>query len=363
MCVVTLAIAGLPAFGEVVGPPDSETPAVTFSDTVHFGILFIDGQYLPKPYLIEATAQVVTVNGIPYAAVPRPGDEEMDSEEDFTDRPAAENSGPSRRRRSGAGGGRRVHPARVATVHAARDLVDALLMDSIVVAFGNEPVRVLSTPSDEFVVFGAVLAGNPTDEQIHEFVNLMGGPESRESWTRWVREFRPDAAVRAHMEKRIQLITETEAASQSQVNAVLRLEKFAYPLTVIGMLLGVIALGHMLKWTGRGLASETGDDRSEESVRYAGTALLLMLGMSAVDLVWTILAGQAGLMREMNPLAAGMIDSPAKLATFKVLATSVGIGILYVWRQRRQIQQATWWMCLVSVLLTFRWVMFDSLTS
>ena len=83
--------------------------------------------------------------------------------------------------------------------------------------------------------------------------------------------------------------------------------------------------------------------------------------MSVLDLVWTILAGQAGVMTELNPLAAKFIDSPGQLAFFKMFATATGFGILFVWRQRRQVQQAIWWMCLVCVLLTFRWVMFDSM--
>ena len=85
-----------------------------------------------------------------------------------------------------------------------------------------------------------------------------------------------------------------------------------------------------------------------------------MLGMAGLDLVWTILAGQAGVIREVNPFAASILQSPIQLVAFKFAATGLGIGILYVWRHRRQIQNVTWWMCLVSVLLTFRWVVLDS---
>ena len=108
-----------------------------------------------------------------------------------------------------------------------------------------------------------------------------------------------------------------------------------------------------------------GDDpqHADQAARAVTIALCLMLGMLILDLTWTILAGQAGVMKEVNPIAAEMIDSPLQLAVFKIVTTSIGLGILYFWRNRHQIQFATWWVCLVCVLLTFRWVVFDSVIS
>ena len=126
------------------------------------------------------------------------------------------------------------------------------------------------------------------------------------------------------------------------------------------MLLSVFALGHVLKWTAKSIVAEQNAAYSPEVTRCVEVALLLMLAMSLIDLVWTILAGQAGVMKEVNPLAATYLDSPVQLVAFKVTATGLGCGILYAWRRRKQVQDATWWMCLVCVLLTFRWVVFDS---
>ena len=138
------------------------------------------------------------------------------------------------------------------------------------------------------------------------------------------------------------------------------MEKFSYPLTLAAMLVGVIALGHVMKWTARTIVAEQREDYAPQIARCVEIALLLMLVMSSIDLVWTILAGQAGVMREVNPFAAGFIQSPLQLVMLKVCATGLGCGILYIWRQKPQIHDATWWMCLVCVLLTFRWVVFDS---
>ena len=127
------------------------------------------------------------------------------------------------------------------------------------------------------------------------------------------------------------------------------------------MLLSVIAFGQLLQWIGKGFAKQ--EEPKPESERYLVMALVLMLGMSLIDLAWTILAGQAGVMREVNPVAGMYMNSPQQLAVFKVIATLIGFSILYIWRQRPVMQQATWWMCLVCVLVTFRWVIFNSMMS
>lgn len=36
-------------------------------------------------------------------------------------------------------------------------------------------------------------------------------------------------------------------------------------------------------------------------------------------------------MKEINPLAARLIESPGQLAVFKLMATGLGVGIVFVW--------------------------------
>jgi hypothetical protein len=143
--------------------------------------------------------------------------------------------------------------------------------------------------------------------------------------------------------------------------ALRRLENVAYPLTILGMLVGVFALGYLLQWSARGLVSDDVASCAPQSVRSTWVGLLLIIAMSAIDLIWTILSGSAGLMNELNPVASDLIHSPLHLLIFKVSATAFGVGLLYVARRRRQPQLATWWVCLVFVLLTFRWAVFNSL--
>ena len=205
-----------------------------------------------------------------------------------------------------------------------------------------------------------LLSKNRTPEQVSQFALLAGDPRQHDAWKTWLSDFQPTPALQTILQIRVYETDHTLAESERQIAAVQRLDLMSYPLTVLGMLLSVFALGHVLKWTAKSIVAEQNAAYSPEVTRCVEVALLLMLAMSLIDLVWTILAGQAGVMKEVNPLAATYLDSPVQLVAFKVTATGLGCGILYAWRRRKQVQDATWWMCLVCVLLTFRWVVFDS---
>jgi len=333
------------------------TSLTSFSRTVDGGTLFLDGVHIEGPYRILATIDSMTVNGLPF-----PWQISRDSEDDtlwddMDDQ--AEWSGRSRR-----GGWRRGGSERRATpVRAARDIAERLEGESVLVAFTELSYLEVGHGSGVIALYDALLASPPTEEQISEVLNFVPGLARQDAYRGWLLSFQGRPPLNAMMQTEVDLVRATEQQGLTQAAALMRLDRFSYPLTLAGMLLGVIAMGHMLRWTGRSLVTDQGDQCSPESVRCAEIALLLMLGMSVVDLLWTILAGQAGLMKELNPLAASFMDSPTKLALFKVTATLLGCGILYAIRSRKNGQTAVWWMCLVCVLVTFRWVMFDSMTA
>ncbi len=56
-----------------------------------------------------------------------------------------------------------------------------------------------------------------------------------------------------------------------------------------------------------------------------------------------------------------MIESPALLAVFKLTSLLLACWILLRLRRYHGAQVASWWMCLVCTVLTFRWVTFNSL--
>jgi hypothetical protein len=88
---------------------------------------------------------------------------------------------------------------------------------------------------------------------------------------------------------------------------------------------------------------------------------MLIAGLSAVDLAWTVLVSQAGAMRELNPIGSQMIGDPLQLVAFKVLVTTAAVGLLYFCRQIPLARQASWWSCLVLTLVAARWLVFNSM--
>ena len=381
-------------FGQETLDSEERTANVHFKETVNTGVLFLNGKFIASPMVVEAKYNAVIVNGLPFVA-----DSEIDAagpgiwgddgsdygESDYVERetrnrtPGELSDGDARGGNRRNGGqrfineeddrrGRAVNqltnrPRVPTSVRSARRLTGWLNDGLVVIAFDRQPVRMVNTASEELELFDALLADKPTKQQQTAFMALAGMHTDSTVWGKWLTDFTADSTARAYMQSRIDTIRNQELLAQQQISAVARLNAFAYPLTLVGMLLGVIAFGHMLKWTSsvtQNMNSQSAGS-SPESARFVVISLGLMLGMSVLDLAWTVLAGQAGVMKEVNPVAAQFIHSPSQLALFKVFATIVGFTILYAWRQRQQIQQATWWMCLVSVLLTFRWVVFDSM--
>ncbi|MEM0924846.1 MAG: DUF5658 family protein, partial [Planctomycetota bacterium] len=82
-----------------------------------------------------------------------------------------------------------------------------------------------------------------------------------------------------------------------------------------------------------------------------------------IDLIWTYAASNAGSMRELNPLASGLVKDPVLLSAFKFIATGSAMALFYVLRHQKFAQLGCWWCCLLLMLLTSRWVVFQSLFS
>ena len=340
------------------------TPHVVFTDVAEEGSLFVDGEYLPGPYTIQATADSVTINQIPVSTIPGSSFVSDVDDLEYNELPPRDGSRGRERGRGRGQNRRELHrPGDVTAVRTAHRLADSLQEGSDVVLFTGFPMRVIAVGGSQFEFYSALVADEPTPEQRRGFLQLVRDESEKAKWNQWLNGFQPTPDLRSRMKKAISESNAIVQEAASRTAARSRLETFAYPLTLIGMMLGVIAFGHMLKWTGRNLVMDQTGQTTPETTRCAEVALLLMLGMSAIDLLWTIMAGQAGVMKEINPLAAGLIHTPTSLAFFKVTATAIGCGLLYAFRDRRRVQEATWWMCLVCVLVTFRWVMFDSMTA
>ena len=82
--------------------------------------------------------------------------------------------------------------------------------------------------------------------------------------------------------------------------------------------------------------------------------------LSAFDLFWTTSHARNGHFQELNPFASAFLTDGASPWLFKVGAVAMSVLLLFSLRRFRGAQIASWWMCFVCTLLTFRWLLLDS---
>jgi hypothetical protein len=136
---------------------------------------------------------------------------------------------------------------------------------------------------------------------------------------------------------------------------------FSYGVIVSAMMLAVIATGNLLNVRPEGQVRWSDLNDSLENRQMVTRNVVLIGVLSVVDLLLTLSAHQTTTMMELNPFGSQLVSTPATLAMFK-LSTLAAVGvILFSLRRYRGAQVASWWMCLVCTILTFRWVTFNSL--
>lgn len=352
MLTCTLILGGLEC--EVLLAQQESRSRKFTSEEYDQGLIFLNGKALSRPYLIEADRERITINGqqLPASIYVTIGPEDPEEEYYRTE---------FERHRGGEAFERRERKVQNPSLRLYRFMTTSLDNADYIILFDETPFRSLSVASDKYDLAQAILADSPKERELAFIPGIVFDEQTTQLWSSWLKNYHPPAAVANELQQLITTIEKHERETVTKIAAVKRLENFSYPLTLASMIFSVIAFGQLLQWIGKGFAEP--EERKPESERFLVMALLLMLGMSLIDLIWTILAGQAGIMREVNPVAAAYMDSPRQLAFFKVVATSCGLSILYFWRHKPVMQQATWWMCLVCVLVTFRWVVFNSMTS
>jgi hypothetical protein len=238
-------------------------------------------------------------------------------------------------------------------------LAQRLRNESVVVVFEDRPLVTLDSRGSSLAFLRVVANPDLESKAFQEVLDELQHDEDRELWINWLRGYRAPDDLLQRATAVVHRADAAEASNLAQVAAVRRIDKFSYPLTVLGMALAVLASGHLLK----SVPSRLREDAPEASKQMRATILsaTLVLFLSALDLAWTILAAQAGQMRELNPLGDGLIDDPYRLIAFKSSATLLSCGLLIALRHHHIARLAAWWLCLVCTILTFRWLAFNSM--
>jgi hypothetical protein len=298
------------------------------------GYLFLDGQYLAPPYKLRLVENGVTVNGRPLPCRPP---------EDF-----------------GRGYGGYDGPHSDPWRRLAAQVATQLSSECVILAFSDQPLVVLDSSSGAYDLFQR-LTGEGENPSNIALVDRLPDGFDQSVWNSWVRSFTPSLGLKARAVSFISTFDESDADARAEVSARRWLNWLAYPLTLGGMVLTVLSIGHLLG--GRPLAGKTPheQDTSPETLRALQYSLVLVGLLSLLDLAWTIMAAQSGQMRELNPFGSKLIESPSLLALFKITATGMAIGLLFSLRKYRRAQVAAWWACLILTILAFRWLTFNSM--
>lgn len=314
------------------GDRDGGEERVFFERRTDDGFVFIDGKYVPPPYTLQQTSRGVVVNG----AMVRPNPDW--------------NRGPGRWGRRGWG-------ARGSHL-SLRDVAEQLSAGGILVSFPDRPLVMVRGSVHSVAFLKAAADPSSRDGELAEVLNGNVPVDERSWWKEWLSSFEPPAELVARANP---VIEEFEARSRSEHKvfaARKRLDALSGPLSVAGMVLGVLALGHLLM-SRPGVDPSNDETLRRQVIRATLISVALIAVMSGFDLTWTLLAYQTGDMQELNPLGNRLIDNPAMLIAFKTAATLLGCCILIGLRRHKSARLASWWMCLVLTVLTFRWIVLN----
>ncbi len=146
------------------------------------------------------------------------------------------------------------------------------------------------------------------------------------------------------------------------VAGLLRTDAARYGVTVLAMALTVLGFGHLLNYPPKRHARWTDIDQRGDRVPMVTRNVTLLGCLSVFDLACTIAAQQAGGFLELNPFSQGdLAGSPLRMAVLKLTGVALTSVILLALRRYRGAQKASWWLCLVLVLLAFRWITYNSM--
>lgn len=197
----------------------------------------------------------------------------------------------------------------------------------------------------ELARLGAYLATGQDGEELQDAL-LAGEPLSAETTAR--------------LQEVMDAVAATLAVNNAQIASVRRSEWYSYAFTVAAMLIGVISFGHLLSVPPPRRTSWNETDASPDATRPVLISLGLICVLSVIDLFWTTARSGSLHFQEMNPLGSQLLLDGVSPLAFKVTTLAVSVLLLFVLRRYRGAQLASWWMCMVCTLLTFRWIVLDS---
>jgi len=308
--------------------------------TVEKGYLFIEGEYISAPYEVRCEAEKLTVNG----------------REISCKAPQREFSG------RGMGGGFGPRSNDFALRYFFSQLQGQLALDFVVMSFANQPFVSFDTSHTYDLLKSMIFTGSRSVRQV-SVRNQLPAEFNRSVWDEWISNYKPPDELKIRAAAFTNAYEQNQEQALADIRAQRWLESLAYPLSISGMVLSVLSIGHLLGGRPHAGKPTRGLDPSPEMIRALNWSIAFAAGLSVLDLVWTILATSASStgVTELNPIGKELIRDPRNLAGFKVSVTFACLALLWLMRKHKRAQIAAWWLCLVLTLVTCRWLLIDSL--
>jgi len=324
------------------------------SEPIDKGIVIIDGQYIPAPYIVQRRGDRVTINGNLLTL-------KSSSQQSQKWQPAQRPLGRPGQGRMGPG--RKARPQWSRTPNMASYVEVQLEHD----------VLIIQTTGQDAIFIGIQSLGNVTsvlfadkslEEKSRSLEELGLACIETSQWRAALKHFEPTEPLRM----RIAEIVEREEALQAELAAyvlqtsdasILNSNAVRYGAIVVAMLLGAVTLNSLLTNRPHRRRKWRSVDQRRAPMVVRNSILLALLGL--FDLVCTAIAHKAGGFVELNPLGGSLLNNLVFLSIFKIAIFLAACVTLVSLRRYHGAQLASWWLCLVCTIVAFRWLTYNSL--
>lgn len=318
----------------------SREPEPIVGEPIEEGFFVFNGRYVPPPYTVRQEGEEVFVNDHlapeAWSAGPFFG---------YGMR------GPGRGR---WGGGRQ--PSQFAQTQ--RQFNEGALL----FVFEDGPSGYI-VPQNAVEVLTILLSDASNEEKTESLSDGRFPRFATDEWEEIVERFESTSELRQRIQQiedeKARILEEAMAARQRV--ELLDSSSFKYGITLVAMVLVVVAMGRLLNHRPTRGSRWTDIDQEGDGVAMLKWNVALLFLLNGFDLALTLLAQQAGGFLELNPLGDKLASNPAYLAAFKISVLLISCLILLSLRKYRGAQAASWWLCFVCTILTFRWVTYNSM--
>jgi hypothetical protein len=261
------------------------------------GFLFIHGEYIPPPYHLRIADNVFTINGHTIDCLP-----------------------PSR----GYGYGGRGFGSRGGEPswrYMLSEVQTQLSSELVVLCFKDQPYVVLDGSNSYELLKTMTMERGRSVRQLTIREHLPSEFD-KSIWDKWLQTFEPPGDLRQRAAVLVNSFETAQREAEADMRATRLMNQAAYPLAVSGMVLSVLAVGHLLGGRPHARQRLIGRDESPEMIHSLNWSLLFVTAFSLLDLTWTVLAANAGQMQELNPIGSHLVENPRQLSASKSASRS-----------------------------------------